>query len=498
MVPYDTYCKILQLQQENLRISQIAEVLNIDERTVQKWIDEKCYHQRITTQRASKLDPYKAYIIRWLEIYPYSCIQILQRIKEMGYDGGITTVRMFVAKVRPRKEKAFLTLHFEPGECAQVDWGQFGTVQVGSTQRRLSFFVMVLCHSRMMYVEFTVSETMEQFLGCHRNAFEYFGAVPGAIMVDNLKSAVLKRLVGEAPVFNPRYLNCANHYGFKIRACNVAKGNEKGRVENAVGYIKKNFLGGLNIGDFSAVNPAGRVWLDEIANVRVHGTTQKQPIELFKTEKPVMTPLPAIPYDTALIKPVRATNRFRVSFDGNNYSVPAKFACAQLTLKVYMDRICLYHENNLVAQHSRCYDRNQDFEHPDHPQELLKQRRRAREQRLHMQFLKLSHKAECYYQELTKRRMNPRHHMRQIVALSEIYGTDKVARAIEDAFTYQAFSCEYIANLLEQRARIVPLAGALHITRRQDLLDLDIAQPDLSIYDTENQPTNESENNEKQ
>jgi transposase len=498
VINYETYCKILQLQREGLRVSQIATVLGIDERTVQKWIDEKCFHQRSATQRNSKLDPYKPHIIRWLETYPYSSIQILQRIKEMGYQGGVTTLRMYIAKVRPRKEKAFLTLSFEPGECAQVDWGQFGTVNVGSTQRRLSFFVMVLCHSRMMYLEFTVSETMEQFLGCHRNAFEYFGAVPGAIMVDNLKSAVLKRMVGETPVFNPRYLDFANHYGFEIRACNVAKGNEKGRVENAVGYIKKNFLAGLDIADFSSINPAGRVWLDEIANVRNHGTTQKQPIELFKTEKPAMSPLPAIPYDTAAIKTARATNRFRISFDGNTYSVPAKFASAQLTLKAYTDRICLYHENNLIAQHSRCYDRNKDFEHPDHPQELLQQRRNAREQRLHIQFIKLSPNAECYYQELTKRRMNPRHHIRQIVALSEIYEADKVARAIEDAFTYQAFSCEYIANLLEQRERIVPKAGALHVTRRQDLLDLNIEEPDLSIYDTENNKTNEGENHEHQ
>jgi hypothetical protein len=116
----------------------------------------------------------------------------------------------------------------------------------------------------------------------------------------------------------------------------------------------------------------------------------------------------------------------------------------------------------------------------------LQQRRAAREQRLLMRFLKLSPKAEAYYQQLTTRRMNHRHHIRQIVALSEIYGTDKVARAIEDAFVYQAFSCEYIANILEQRQRIAPEPGALHLTRRQDLLELDIPEPDMSIYDAEN------------
>ena len=170
-------------------------------------------------------------------------------------------VKDYVRKVRPPKQKAFLKLSFAPGECAQVDWGTYGNVRVGSTSRRLSFFIMVLCHSRMMYVEFTVSQTMEHFLGCHQNAFEFFGRVPQRIMVDNLRSAVLKRIVGTAPVFNPKYLDFANHYGFTIAACNVGKGNEKGRVENGVGYVKKNFLSGLKIRDFADLNPALMRWL---------------------------------------------------------------------------------------------------------------------------------------------------------------------------------------------------------------------------------------------
>jgi transposase len=475
----------MRMHEDHLRVSQICATLGLDERTVLHWIEEGCYRQRKTPLRPGKLDPYKAQIVRWLETYPYSSVQILQRLREDGYQGGATIVKDYVQRIRPRKTKAFLTLSFAPGECAQVDWGQFGTVRVGSTERKLSFFVMVLCYSRMMYTEFTVSETMEHFLGCHQNAFHFFGAVPAAIMVDNLKCAVIKRHVGCDPVFNARYLDFAGHYGFKIRACGVGKGNEKGRVENAVGYVKKNFLAGLDIPDFGAINPAARNWLEQIANVRAHGTTTKQPAELFKTEKPALRPLSAMPYDVGAVRSVRANNRFRVALDSNLYSVPSEYAGAHLSLKVYPDRLCIYHETKLIASHTRSYDRHQDIENPDHPRALLQQRRAAREQRLLMRFLKLSPKAESYYQQLTTRRMNHRHHIRQIVALSEIYGTDKVARAIEDAFVYQAFSCEYIANILEQRQRIAPEPGALHLSRRQDLLELDIPEPDMSIYDTE-------------
>jgi transposase len=498
MIDYETYSRMMRMHEEHLRVSQIAATLGLDERTVLRWIEEGCYRQRKAPRRPSKLDLYKPQIVRWLETYPYSSVQILQRLRDDGYQGGATILKDYVAKVRPRKVPAFLTLSFAPGECAQVDWGQYGSVKVGSTQRRLSFFVMVLCYSRMMYVEFTVSETMEHFLGCHQNAFHFFGAVPGAIMVDNLKCAVIKRHIGQAPVFNARYQDFANHYGFKIRACGVGKGNEKGRVENAVGYVKKNFLAGLDIPDFRSVNPAARTWLDEIANVRVHGTTRKQPVELFKTEKPALGALPAMPYDTSSLRTVRASNRFRVALDSNRYSVPSEYAGAQLTMKAYAERLCLYRDNKLIAEHARSYDRNQDYENPDHPRALLQQRRKAREQRLLMRFLTLSPKAELYYRELTTRRMNPRHHIRQIVALSEIYGSDKLARAIEDACTYQAFSCEYIANILEQRSRILPEPAALHLTRRQDLLELDLPEPNLSIYDTNDMHDKGEQNDESQ
>ena len=125
-----------------------------------------------------------------------------------------------------------------PGECAQVDWGAYGTVAVGNTRRRLSFFVMVLAFSRQMFVEFTVSQTMEHFLACHEHGFAALG-VPRKIMVDNLKSAVLQRLAGAAPVFNPRYLDFARHHGFAIEARNVARGNRRGALESDVGYVKR-------------------------------------------------------------------------------------------------------------------------------------------------------------------------------------------------------------------------------------------------------------------
>lgn len=496
MIDYETYCRIKKLNEnDGLKVTQIACELNMDQRTIAKWMEEDRFRPRKTTRRPSKLDPFKSDIMRLLESHPYSVVQIYQRLLEMGFDGGYTTVKRFVRKVRPRRTPAFLKLAFAPGECAQVDWGSYGTVGVGETRRRLSFFVMVLCHSRMMYVEFTVLQTMEHFLSCHQNAFTFFGGVPEKIMVDNLKSAVLRRFVGQDPILNPKYVDFANHYGFIIKPCNVRKGNEKGRVENGVGYVKKNFLSGLEIPDFAAIHPASRQWMDNISNVRIHGETHQKPIVLFEEEKSSLRRLPPYPYDIATIAQVRVSRQFRITLDTNRYSVPAEFTGERLTLKSYPDRLCVYANEKLIARHMRSYDRYQDFEDPDHPKELLNQRKKARDQVLYRRFLSLSNQAHAYYQELEKRRMNPAHHVRQIVALSEIYDRESVADAMADAFKFQAFSCEYIANILEQRTRFHSEPSALHLIRRKDLLDINVELPDLSIYQTITEEVNDD--NEK-
>lgn len=489
MINYELFHKIKHLHQTNgLTIAQIAEHLSLDARTVSRTLSEKQFRPRKSSGRVSLLDPFKASILRMLEQHPYTAQQVLQKVKEEGFTGSYTIVKKYVRKVRPKHKPAFLSLSFAPGECAQVDWGNYDTVMVGDTQRRLSFFVMVLAYSRMMYVEFTLLQTMEHFLACHQNAFRALGGVPEKIMVDNLKSAVLQRLLGQGPVFNPRYLDFANHYGFTIKPCGVRKGNEKGRVENGVGYVKKNFLAGLEIVNFEMLNPAGKLWLDTIANVRIHGETRKKPIELFAEER--LKPLPQNEYDVATVNSVRASCQFRVTLDSNRYSVPAEYANQPLILKTYPDRLCVYAGHKLIARHTRSYERHRDFENPDHPKALLAQRKNAREQKIFARFLMLSSKAQEYYNQLANRRLNPRHHLQKIVALSEIYSTEAVGRAIEDALDLEAHSADYIANLLESHATPWEEPSALHLIRSSDLLEISLPEPNLAIYTgEENDPT---------
>src|SRR6266852_7023263 len=441
VIDYETFCKIHDCHdRQGLTIAQTARALGLHPQTVATWVARSRFEPRRSRPRGSVLDPFKPRVTRLLDTHPYSAQQIFQRLHEEGYRGGMTILRDYIRRIRPTQRPVYLKLHFAPGECAQVDWGSYGTVAVGNTRRRLSFFVMVLAFSRQMFVEFTVSQTMEHFLACHE-------------------------------------------HGFAIEACNVARGNEKGRVESGVGYVKKNFMHGLELTDFSTIHAAAQVWLDTVANVRIHGETQQRPVDLLAQERPRLGPVNPHPYDIALTSTSVASSQFRITLDTNQYSVPAAYAHRRLTVKAYPDRVCIYFDNQLIARHTRRYDRHEDFEEPDHAKGLIAQRSRAREQRLMMHFLALSPDATAYYDGLEQRRLNARHHVRKILALAEIYPADAVARAITDGLAFQAFSAEYITNILETRARALPEPGPLQLTRRHDLLDIDIAPPDLNAYE---------------
>jgi hypothetical protein len=300
-------------------------------------------------------------------------------------------------------------------------------------------------------------------------------------MVDNLKSAVLSHPRGQPAVYHPRYLDFAAHYGFQVRACNVRSAHEKGRVENAVGYIKGNFLPGLEVTSLSAVQGAARHWMETVANQRLHATTRRPPEEMAAEER--LLPLPERPYDTGFERDAVANSLFRVHFDGNRYSVPAKHAGTRVRLRAYAEQVLVYREGSLIARHARCYEKGRDIVDPEHESALLKQRRHARDQQTLQRFLRLGQQAESYYKALAEHRPNPFHHVRKIAALSEIYGEEKTARALRDALELGAYSAEYITNLLEQRARLRPEPGALHVTRGADLLELEIEPSDLSIYE---------------
>jgi len=491
MINYEQYQRLHLLRKQGLQTAQIARETGLNVKTATYWLGTETFHSRKREAQNSKLDPFKDIVRRLVNQHPFSGMQILRQLREQGYHGGYTILKEFLRLVRPTRKKAYLTLHYAPGECAQVDWGHAGLLDVGQARRRLSFLVVTLCHSRLMYLEFTLAQTLEHFLGALQNAFLYFGGVPAEILSDNLKTAVLRHPCGEAPTFHERYMDFAGHHGFTPKACGIHQPQAKGRVENNVGYVKKSLLNGLNPSGLAAINTAGRLWLDTVANIRMHAATRQTPRERFQNEKPALRPLNCRPYDLGVVASLTVSPQFRVRLDGNRYSVPATYASSRVNLKRTPDHLWFYHDGKLIADHVRSYDIGQDYLNPDHEKPLLMERRHIRDQRLLQRFLRLSPQADMFYRQLEDRHLNARHHVRQIMALSELHPLEEVARALEDAAELQVFRAEYVANILDQRRRQLPESGALHLTRRQDLLDLELPPPNLETYESH------KENNEK-
>lgn len=478
--------QINDLSADGLGIRAVARRLGIHRKTVRAGLDAARPPTASPARRGSIIDPHRGWLLARMQQYPEArASNLFRQLAERGYEGGYSLVKQTVAELRPRTKKAYLTLSFAPGECAQVDWGAWQGVDVPGGRRRLSFFVMVLCHSRMMYAEFFFGEAMEYWLRAHRNAFEVFGGVPERVMVDNCKTAVLKaRRGGSAPEFNPAYEDFARHYGFRISACNPGRPNEKGRVENAVGYIKSGFLAGREPCCPEALGPALADWTANVANVRVHGTTGKRPRDVFEqVERGALSPLPAGPHDCSVAEVRVADSRFRVTVDDNRYSVPSASASRKVQVFRHVDRIVVRSlDGDPLADHPRSFGRKQEIADPDHERALVLEMRHSRDRRRLTLFLAPGPDAPVYLAALRDRRPAWRDHVDRICALAEIHGRDALVRALADTTESEAFGADYVCNLLEARTRFAPEPGPLHVTRRSDLLELDLPEPDLNVY----------------
>lgn len=482
------------LHRQGLSIRAIARRLGLHRRSVREVLQRgDARPPRHSPPRPSMLDEHRAWIQTQLALHPDLPAQrIFSLLKsERGFEGGSSIVREFVADLRPRRRQAHFTLRFAPGECAQADWGFWKSVEVEGTPRRLSFFVMVLAHSRMLYAELSYAEAMEHWLACHRHAFEFFGGVPEKVRVDRCKTAVAGLEPDGTPRITAEYAAFAHHYGFVVDPCNAYCPNEKGRVESGVGYLKTGFFAGREPSSLPALQAALRDWLVNEANRRIHGATGRRPADDFEAgERKHLKPLPVSPADCGVEQQAMADSRFRVTVDTNRYSVPAAFAARRVILRKYHDRIVLLTpgEHRLLADHPRCYGRRQDRLIPEHERDLILATRHVRDKRLLETFLALGSVAERYLEGLQERRPNWRSHLRRINALAAIHGRDETARGLADAIEHGAFAADYVLSVLTFRARRSPEPGPLHVTRRQDLLDLTLPEPDLDVYNTENTP----------
>jgi transposase len=328
--------------------------------------------------RTTVLTPFTARIQMLLGQDPTrSAVNILQVLRTEGYRGGISALRKLVHRLRPGPHhEAFVPLSFEPAEAAQIDWGEVG--DAFGIGRPVHAFVLVLCYSRLLTVLFTFSQTLEAFLRCHEAAWRWVGGCTREAWYDNTSTVVAER-AGRLVRFHPRFLAYAGHHGFRPVACNVARGNEKGRVENAIRFIRRNFWPGRTFRDRADLNAQAQAWRDGIANQREHRVTRKIPALLAAEERPRLLPLHE-PYDTDEVRSVVVRPSCRVPFDGNRYSVPWRLVGKPLTLRADADTVTGWYDTHPVARHPRCWQRGQDIVNPAHAEGLLATKPGARAQ----------------------------------------------------------------------------------------------------------------------
>ncbi|RMG59341.1 MAG: IS21 family transposase, partial [Gammaproteobacteria bacterium] len=298
-------------------------------------------------------------------------------VRERGYPGGPDHFRHQLAHYRPRPQpEAFLRLRTLPGEQGQVDWGHFGKLTIGRAAHPLMAFVMVLSYSRRIFLRFYLGARMENFLRGHEAAFKAWDGVPRVLLYDNLKSAVLERQ-GEAIRFHPTLLAFAAHYRFEPRPVAVARGNEKGRVERAIRYIRSHFWPARQWKDLDDLNAQAEAWCDGWAMDRPCPEDRDLSVrEAFAQEK--LLPLPDNPYPTDERVEVRIGKTPYARFDRNDYSVPHTQVRRTLTVVASPTTVRILDGAEEVARHPRSYDKGQQIEQPEHIEALVQVKRQAR------------------------------------------------------------------------------------------------------------------------
>jgi transposase len=459
---------------EHWRVGTISAELGIHHETVKLALETHRFDP--SGKHPSLLDPYKPFIVETLERHPrLRATRVFEMVRARGYAGSVTVLRRYVRTVRPvSRGEAYLRLSTLPGEQGQVDWASFGKVAIGATTRALSLFVMVLSWCRALYARFTLDQTLESFLRGHVEAFESLGGVPRTLLYDNLKSVVLER-VGEHVRFHPRLLELAGHYHFAPQPCAPYRGNEKGKVERAIQYLRHSFFAARRFSSIDDLNRQLAVWIEEVAHARIVPDDPERRVvhAALGEERTVLLPLPAHRIETDLVAPIASGKRPYVRFDGNDYSIPHELVKKPLTLVASEREVRLLDGPAEVARHPRSYERHRIIESRDHLEALGREKRAARELRGRDRLRASCPNADLLLAEIARRGQVVGHHTIRLLSLLDRYGARELDAAIAVAIERGAFSGDAVAHLCDQsrRARKLPTPVVVehHDPRVRDL-----------------------------
>ncbi len=466
---------------EHWKVGTIASELNVHPDAVRNAIESDRFN-RTELLRVSVVDPYLGFIRETLAQYPrLRATRIFQMIADRGYRGSIVQLRRAVSRLRPPKREPFLQLQVFPGEQAQVDWAHFGQVMVGRAKRALSCFVMTLSYSRALYLEFFFDQTMENFLRGHVHAFDFWSGQPRVVLYDNLKSAVLERR-GQQILFHPRLIELSAHYHFAPRPCQVRAGNQKGRVERAIRYVRDSFWAGRPFTTLAECNRQALLWRDQVAHQRRWpGGDHLTVAEVFQQEQPRLLPPALHPFSTDRIETVHSRKTIYVRFDLNDYSIPPQAVGRLLTLVASDTRVRILDGTVEVARHIRTYDRHQLVLDPAHQEAVLQIKRKAYHATPGGRLEQAVPESKTLLDLAFAQGESAGHQTALLMKLLEQYGTVALRRAIVEAIQHNTPRAAAVSFLLRRQSRSRP--PALDLSHYPQAQSLDVRPHDLETYD---------------
>lgn len=487
MIAPQIEAEILRLYHaEKWRIGTIARQMGIHHSVVRRVLaqDGVSLPKR---SRPTQLDPYLPLIIDTWKQYPkLPASRLYEMCYQRGYRGSPHHFRHIVAPYRPRPTaEAYLRIKTLPGEQAQVDWGHFGKLTIGRATRPLLAFVMVLSYSRSIFLRFFLGQQSENFLRGHEAAFNVWGGVVRIVLYDNLKSAVLERR-GDAIHFNPLLLAFARHYRFAPRPVAVARGNEKGRVERAIQYVRRAFFMARRFKDVEDLNRQAQAWCDGPACQRRWVEDDCMTVgEAFEKERGLLLPLPQTPFPTDERRELVVGKTPYVRFDHNDYSVPHERVRQTVVVVASLDTVRIMHRGTVVAEHDRSFDRRRQVEDPEHIERLVAHKRRAKEHRGLDRLAAAAPASRTLLTCLAQRGANLGTATARLLRLLEEFGAARLERAIREALEKDIPHHHAVRQILERQRRAEGRSPTLPVELPDDprVRELTIRPHPLERYD---------------
>ncbi len=483
----ETESKILRYHfVEQWRVGTIAKQLGVHHGVVDRVLSQAGMPKVERSARPAIIDPYLPFIIETLDQFPtLTATRLFEMAKQRGYPGAPSHFRQRISELRPRKQpEAYLRLKTLPGEQAQVDWGHFGHLQIGKAKRPLMAFVMVLSWSRQIFLRFYLNAQMENFLRGHVGAFETWDGLPKVLLYDNLRSAVLERQ-GDAIRYHPTLLALSAHYHFEARAVAVARGNEKGRVERAIRYIRDNFFVARQFQSVDELNDQADQWCKGIsADRRCPENNELLIKEAFVQEQPHLLNLPDNPFETRETVQVRAHKTPYIRFDLNDYSVPHSAVQKMLTVSASLERVRVLEGTQLIATHRRSFGKGEQIEDEVHINALWLEKTHARLHRGQDRLAQASSHAQTLLQHSSERGHVLKTTVKLLNELLDDYGREALHGAIEEALESHSPYPQAVQQILQRRCDEKNQPPPIRVPLPEKLRQYGVKTANLSDYDT--------------